>query len=73
MVKEGLPEALAAQSGPHREVGRARAVTSGCSEVSLHALLQLLEFLDKLLCFSVGAAFKHPQCRPHCRWTCRWA
>lgn len=53
----GPPEPFAAQSGPHRE---GQAVTIGCSEVSLHALLQLLEFLHKLLCLFVGAAFQHP-------------
>lgn len=54
-----------------REEGQ--AVTMGCSEVSLHTLLQLLEFLDKLLGLFVGAAFQHPQCRPHCRWIRGWA
>lgn len=43
------------------DLGRAWGWRPGDSGVCLHALLQLLKSLDKLLRVLVGAALQHPQ------------
>ena len=47
--------------------GRTGGGPGGGSGVRFHALLQLLESLDKFLRLLVGAALQHPQCRLHYR------